>query len=139
MHDSLIPGILVNHVKAGPYNGIGEIHLFSPDKENSNFKKILEIANQNKLPVLLHGDRGVVKLAFKWIPELTIIWAHLGEDPNVKILDRILNHYPNLYIDTSTINIFACLPSTLYSVACLKVHISIYACHHEVLPRSTSS
>ena len=101
MHDPLLPGIIENQLKNGEYKGIGEIHIFAQDKDNANFRKILGLADKNKLPVLLHGDRSIIQQAFKWFPSLIIIWAHLGEDPNVKMLEQMLTKYPKLYFDTS--------------------------------------
>jgi predicted TIM-barrel fold metal-dependent hydrolase len=92
---------LEKQLQSGAYKGIGEIHIFAKDKENTNYKKILQLAYEHGLPVLLHGDRAVVKQAFNWFPGLVIIWAHLGEDPDTVILEQMLMQYPSLYIDTS--------------------------------------
>jgi hypothetical protein len=101
MHDAELPGRLKSKLQQGNYQGIGEIHIFEPDKKNPNFKKILELAYENNLPVLLHGDRHVVQQAFEWFPELIVVWAHLGEDPDTDMLGEMLMSYPNLYVDTS--------------------------------------
>mgnify|MGYP001814235131 FL=1 len=101
MHDAGLPERIRLGLQQGDYKGIGEIHIFEADKQSSVFREILQLANQHELPVLLHGDRFVVKQAFKWFPGLIIVWAHLGEAPDTDLLEEMLIAYPNLYIDTS--------------------------------------
>lgn len=102
MRDESLPARLQLKLAAGHYEGIGEIHLFADNRQSPVFKNILELASQNSLPVLFHGDAEVVEQIFTWYPELTVIWAHLGTKPEAGLLRNMLSRYPQtLYIDTS--------------------------------------
>lgn len=89
-------------LKAGIYQGIGEFHLFKQDKDSAVLKELVQIARQNKLMLQVHGDAEVVEQIFKQAPNITILWAHLGTQPEPKFLNGMLQKYPNnLYIDTT--------------------------------------
>jgi len=102
MQNPLLPQQLELLLKAGHYQGIGEIHLFKKDRHNENFRAILGLADKYDLAVLFHGDAEVVEQIFESFPEMTVIWAHLGTMPHPVLLARMLKRFPdNLYVDTS--------------------------------------
>ena len=102
MFDLSLPGRLRQQLSAGHYQGIGEIHLFAPQKRNPVFKQILKLADEFQLPILLHGDAEVVEQVYSWFPTMTVIWAHLGTRPEPELIDQMLKRYPEtLFIDTS--------------------------------------
>ena len=102
MHDPTLPGRLRALLDTGTYRGIGEIHLFAGDKANPVFREIVGLAADRGLPILLHGDAEVVQQVFEWHPAATVIWAHLGTQPDPTLVDAMLRRFPlGLYVDTS--------------------------------------
>lgn len=92
---------LKQDLEIGQYQGIGELHLFAQNKNSPIFKETIRLASEYSLPILMHGDSEVIEEIFTVYPNATVIWAHLGTNPRVDLLQPLLNRYPSLYIDTS--------------------------------------
>ncbi len=92
---------LKRDLKTGQYQGIGELHLFAQNKNSTLFEETIQLASEYSLPILMHGDKAVIERIFTVDPTATVIWAHLGTDPQVLLLQPMLDRYPSLYIDTS--------------------------------------
>ena len=92
---------LKQDLEIGQYQGIGELHLFAQNKNSPIFKETIRLASEYSLPILMHGDSEVIEQIFTLDPNATVIWAHLGTNPQVDLLQPLLNRYPSLYIDTS--------------------------------------
>jgi len=88
-------------LKTGQYQGIGELHLFAHNKNSPLFEKTIKLASEYSLPILIHGDGEVIEHIFTVDPDATVIWAHLGTNPQVQFLQPMLDRYPSLYLDTS--------------------------------------
>ena len=102
MFDADLPGRLRQQLSTGPYAGIGEIHIFAAQRQNPVFKQVVALANEKRLPILLHGDAEVVEQVFEWFPNMTVIWAHLGTRPEPDYVAELLERFPaRLYVDTS--------------------------------------
>ena len=102
MEDETLPRRLSQQLTEGHYRGIGEIHLFAPERHNPVFRQIIELAQKHRLMLLIHGDWEVIEQAFQWYPGATIIWAHLGTIPQPELIQCMLERYPRgLFIDTS--------------------------------------
>ena len=100
--DITLPQRLRTALETGEYAGIGEIHLFAPHRKSPVFRKVVALATEYRLPLLVHGDAAVVDQVFEWSPKLVVLWAHLGTDPNPRIIRRMLRKHPErLFIDTS--------------------------------------
>lgn len=84
------------------YAGIGELHIFAPDVKSPVLRGLVELAAKHKLPLLLHADAIVVDEVFRINPRAQVLWAHMGTDPQVELLEsRLLRHKEGLYLDTS--------------------------------------
>lgn len=92
---------LKQDLEIGQYQGIGELHLFAQNKNSPIFEETIRLASEYSLPILMHGDSEVIEQIFTIDPKATVIWAHLGTNPRVDLLQPLLNRYPSLYIDTS--------------------------------------
>ena len=92
---------LKQDLEIGQYQGIGELHLFAQNKNSPIFKETIRLASEYSLPILMHGDSEVIEKIFTIDPNATVIWAHLGTNPRVDLLQPLLNRYPSLCIDTS--------------------------------------
>jgi len=102
MHSPSILNRLEKKLDAFPYVGIGELHIFKKDVYSTVLARVIDIAEQRHLILMIHGDAEIIDKVFQLAPNLKVIWAHLGTHPCIGLLSYMLNKYPqNLYIDTS--------------------------------------
>jgi len=113
----------------GFWQGIGEVFLRHdeltaltygpvPRATSTAFGRLLDLAAQRGLPVLVHSDigpawleqpefLGEIESAIRTHPNTRIVWAHAGISRRIvianhtEILRRMLGQYPNLTIDLS--------------------------------------
>jgi len=99
--ESVIPR-LVKALESGIYRGIGEFHIFAKDRKSPVLKRVVQIAVERNLMLQVHGDADILDEIFEQAPNVTILWAHMGTNPNPDFLRSVLKrHSTNLYIDTS--------------------------------------
>ena len=85
----------------GPWQAVGELHLFAEDRRQPVFRQIVELSTSRGIPLRLHCDPAVIDTLFEQKPEATVIWAHAGAYPFPPLLRDYLQRYPGLYIDLS--------------------------------------
>ncbi len=88
---------------AGPYQGLGEFHLY--DSKNANgpvAKPLMLLARERKLVVLAHVDDAAIDALMAHAPGVTIVWAHtgIGGAPIARV-KALLERYPSLYGELS--------------------------------------
>jgi len=112
--DPLIIDEIRRQVKSGNYGLIGEVSLrggggtgrklFMPPSDPL-FHKVLKVAADTKLPVLLHhtnikpDEFEQLKTAFRARPEVTIIWAHWCGLSKPNQVRKLLKEFPRLHCD----------------------------------------
>ncbi|MFN3749834.1 MAG: amidohydrolase family protein [Thiobacillus sp.] len=101
VHDATLPARVAAQLDAGHWAGLGELHLFAADARAPVFEQLARLAEARKLVLMLHADAAVVEHAFGIAPDVRVLWAHLGTDPEPDLLDSMLGRFPNLWIDTS--------------------------------------
>jgi hypothetical protein len=103
MHDSSLPDWVARRLDEsdGIYRGIGELHIFEQDAGSPVLLALADIAAARGLMLQVHGDAEVIDALFARQPELTILWAHLGTDPEPEAIAPVLERHPRLYADTS--------------------------------------
>lgn len=84
-----------------PWRGVGELHLFAAGRRSPVFHRIVALATERKLPLLMHCDPAVIDALFEQTPEATVIWAHAGAYPYPDLIRDYLDRYPRLYVDLS--------------------------------------
>ncbi len=93
---------LARGTAAGPYQGIGEFHLY--DSANANgavAKKLMALAEEKGLTVLAHVDDAAIDLLMQATPSkgqsTRLIWAHTGiGGASVQRVRALLQKYPRL-------------------------------------------
>ena len=65
------------------------------------FRRIIELAQRYKLPLLLHADPAVIDTLYEIAPEQRVIWAHAGTFPYPDLIADYLRRYPMLSVDLS--------------------------------------
>ncbi|QCU90522.1 amidohydrolase family protein [Thiomicrorhabdus sediminis] len=102
MHNLNVLEEVKQNLEKGFYRGIGEIHIFAKDRKSPVLKGLVEIAAEQSLFMQIHGDAEILDEVFALAPNVTVLWAHLGTQPDPDYLREVLQRHPNnLYIDTS--------------------------------------
>jgi predicted TIM-barrel fold metal-dependent hydrolase len=101
MDDVELPERVEQTLADGPWQAVGELHLFAEDRRSPVFLRIVELVTSRGLPLQLHCDPAVIDTLFEEVPEATVVWAHAGAYPYPPLLRDYLQRYPGLYIDLS--------------------------------------
>jgi len=101
LRDDLLPSAVEAELKRGYWSGIGELHIFARDRHSPVFRRIVEIASSQQLPLLIHGDPAVIDTVYDIAPKQPVIWAHAGSFPYPELVADYLQRYPFLIIDLS--------------------------------------
>jgi len=102
MHDETLPARVEQWLDEGDWRGIGELHIFGRDRASPVFKRLVEMAAERELVLMIHGDLEIIDRLFAIEPASQVIWAHLGADPDPTVLRAALARHPHgLFIDTS--------------------------------------
>lgn len=99
--DATLPARVGQALHDGVWRGIGELHLFAPQRHSPVFLRIAALAAQHGLPLLLHCDPAVIDTLYEHNPNVRVVWAHAGAYPYPALLRDYLGRYPDLYIDLS--------------------------------------
>ena len=99
--DSNLPARIEEQLKQGGWQGIGELHLFAEDRHSPVFHRIIELAGQYRIPLMLHTDPAVIDTLYEIAPQQPVIWAHAGTFPYPDLLADYLRRYPALSADLS--------------------------------------
>jgi hypothetical protein len=98
----MVQAELARGTASGPYKGLGEFHLYDSANANGSVaKKLIVLAEQQKLAVLAHVDDVAIDLLMAHAPfqgrTLRLIWAHTGiGGPPVGRVQALLERYPLL-------------------------------------------
>ncbi len=90
---------------SGEYAGIGEVHLtagIGPHRENPVFTGLLQLAQEYKLPFLIHTDVGDYRYFLpicKKYPDIRFIWAHAGGIFGPEELNPVMEICANVWLD----------------------------------------
>lgn len=99
--ESVIPRV-EKALQSGIYRGLGEFHIFAKDRKSPVLKQIVQMAVERNLMLQVHSDSVIIDEIFSQAPNIKILWAHMGTDPEPEALRAVLKKHPNnLYIDTS--------------------------------------
>ncbi len=98
----LVSTELARGTPAGPYQGLGEFHLY--DSANANgpvARRLMALAEEKQLAVLAHVDDVAIDLLMAATPsqgqKLRLIWAHTGiGGASVERVDALMARYPLL-------------------------------------------
>ncbi|MFO7542828.1 MAG: TatD family hydrolase [Thiobacillus sp.] len=102
VHDTDLPARVEAQLQNGVWAGIGELHLFARDAHQPVFAQLVRLAARYKRVMLIHGDAEVIKQAFAIAPDVRVLWAHLGTEPQPDLIAAMLARHPDaLWIDTS--------------------------------------
>lgn len=99
--DETLPARVEAALERGIWRGIGELHIFAERRYSPVFRRIVEIAAREGLPLQVHGDPAVIDTLYDIAPQQQVIWAHAGTYPCTELLADYLRRYPALRVDLS--------------------------------------
>jgi hypothetical protein len=99
--DSSLPARIEDQLQQGGWRGIGELHLTADDRHSPVFHRIIELAGQYRIPLMLHTDPAVIDTLYEIAPQQPVIWAHAGTFPCPDLIADYLRRYPALSADLS--------------------------------------
>lgn len=104
MRDETLPERVSKALAEERWRGIGELHIFAENRHSPVFRRLIRLAREHNLIMMLHADPAVIDALYELAPEQPVIWAHAGAYPFPPLLEDYLERYPALYIDLSVRN-----------------------------------
>lgn len=101
VNDTQLPARLATQLKQGHWRGIGELHIFAENRHSPVFNRIIQLAREHQLPLMIHGDPAVIDTVYQIAADITVIWAHGGTFAYPDLLADYLQRYPALMVDLS--------------------------------------
>jgi len=99
--DTQLPARLETQLKQNHWRGLGELHIFAENRHSPVFKRIIQLAREHQLPLMIHGDPAVIDTVYQIASDITVIWAHGGTFAYPDLLADYLQRYPALMVDLS--------------------------------------
>jgi predicted TIM-barrel fold metal-dependent hydrolase len=99
--DLSVAAYVEERLKRGIYKGIGEFHLGIADVEAPVVKRFAELAVQHGLFFEAHVDDATVEQLVTRYPSVRIIWAHAGMSASAATVGRLVDRFPNLWVELS--------------------------------------
>ena len=99
--DEGLPARVEQALQAGHWRGVGELHLFAEERHSPVFRRLVALAAEYGLVMMIHGDPAVIDTLYDYAPQQPVIWAHAGAYPHPPLLADYLARYPALYLDLS--------------------------------------
>ncbi|UCH39338.1 MAG: amidohydrolase family protein [Gammaproteobacteria bacterium] len=94
-------------LREGLYRGIGEVHFmvgFKPATDNLVFRQLLGLAEEYRVPVLIHVDAGSEKkflAVCRQHPRVAFIFAHAGGNLNPRHIRTVIEQCENVMVEFS--------------------------------------
>jgi len=98
-NDPTVAAYVEERLKRGIYRGIGEFHLGASDVEGSVVKRFATLAEDRKLFWQAHVDDVTVEKLLTLYPRVRIVWAHAGMTASAQTVGRLLERFPNLWVE----------------------------------------
>ncbi len=90
--DEAILAHVESRLRANPYAGIGEFHIFGEHADLPVFRRIVQLAKQYQIFLHAHSDADAVNRIFAQDPDARVLWAHSGFDHPDTIRDMLKKH-----------------------------------------------
>lgn len=100
-NDNRIQRYVEQEIARGIYYGIGEFHLFDGQVESSVVHRMVELAATHRLVLHARSDPNAIHQLFALEPRLRILWAHAGMFTQPETIEKMLEQYPNLWVEIS--------------------------------------
>lgn len=99
--DEQIMKYMEQEIGRGGYAGIGEFHLFDGQVNTPVVRRMVELATYHRLVLHARSDPAAIQQLFELGPRLRILWAHAGMFTPPETVGKMLNQFPNLWVEIS--------------------------------------
>lgn len=99
--DLSVAAYVEERLRRGIYKGIGEFHLGISDVEAPVVRRCAELAVQHGLFLQAHVDDATVEQLLIRYPRVRIIWAHAGMSASPATVRRLVDRFPNVWVELS--------------------------------------
>lgn len=99
--DLSVAAYIEDRLKRGIYRGIGEFHMGLTDVEAPVVKRFAELAEQQGLFFEAHVDDATIERLLTRYPRVRMIWAHAGISASAATVGRLVQRFPNLWVELS--------------------------------------
>jgi predicted TIM-barrel fold metal-dependent hydrolase len=99
--DPAVVGYLEQRLQRGVYRGIGEFHVHGDAADTEVMRRIVALAAARDLVLYAHSDERAVEIFFAMDPRARVLWAHAGMSSEPESVGRMLDRYPNLWVELS--------------------------------------
>ncbi|HSO07060.1 MAG TPA: amidohydrolase family protein [Pelomicrobium sp.] len=99
--DPAIVAYLEERLQRGVHRGIGEFHVHGDAADTAVVGRIVELAVARDLVLYAHSDERAVEILFAKNPRARVLWAHAGMNSEPDAVSRMLDRFPNLWVELS--------------------------------------
>ena len=98
---SILPYVAerLNNTDGVAYRGIGEFHLLSGEIGRDAPLGFVALAANRGLVLHVHADALAVEELLRVRPDVTVLWAHAGMTAPPSTVRRIVDAYPNVWVE----------------------------------------
>ena len=89
----------LNQTSGPAYRGIGEFHLLSGEMTRETPLGFTALAASRGLVLHAHAEAGAIEELLKVRPDITVLWAHAGMTASAATVRRIVDAYPNVWVE----------------------------------------
>lgn len=97
--DRAVLAYVEERLKKGIYKGLGEFHLSAGEANSPVVKRFIELSAQRGLFLQAHVDDVAVEELLRLDPKAKILWAHAGMSASAETVGKLLDRYPNLWVE----------------------------------------
>ncbi len=97
--DPAVLAYVEGRLKRGIYRGIGEFHLSAGEVNDAVPWAFVDLASRHGIVLHCHCDEGAVEGLAKIRADARVMWAHAGMSASAATVERLLDRYPNLWVE----------------------------------------
>ncbi len=97
--DRAVLAYVEERLRRGIYKGIGEFHLSAGAVEDPVPRAFVDLAARHGILLHCHCDEEAVEGLAKIRPDARVMWAHAGMSASAATVGRLLDRYPNLWVE----------------------------------------
>ncbi len=97
--DPSVISYVEERLRRGVYRGIGEFHMGAGEVGDPVPRRFVELAAQYKIFVHCHCDDGGIEGLARLRSDVRLLWAHAGMSSSATAVERILDRYPNVWVE----------------------------------------
>jgi len=97
--DPAVQAYMEGRLARGIYKGFGEFHLAEGEVEAPVVRRLAELAGERGLFFQAHVDAPTVERLLRLYPRVRILWAHAGMSASAESVGRLLDRFPQLWVE----------------------------------------